>query len=223
MYHFSPRKNPLLTVAAAFCVAATCQLQAQMLLASSSTTTTPNTPTPNSAPQHIAPERFISAQIHDGILTIDGMVAKVQLNYNLQHNGYLYFFVPGTGTAVVSLSPMPGAEKVQDAFDGPSLRFTAAGHTIELSNDGTILLHERSKLKEKSRADAYVRFDTSASTGRYPRMGFGDTAQAPFEWPVSAPSSSEKYAASVAPPPVPQNLLQTSAVSTPHAPRSIQQ
>lgn len=220
MYHFSPRKYPLLTVAAALGIAATCHLQAQTPLAGAST---PSSPASTSAPIASAPQHFISGQIRDGILTIDGMVAKVQLNYNLQHNGYLYFFLPGSGTVVLSLSPMPGAEKIQDAFNGSNLSFTAAGHSIELSSDGNILLHERSKLKEKSRADAYVRLDTSASTGRYPRMGFGDTPQAPFAWPVSAPSSTEKYDVSMAPPPLPASLLQTSAVSTPAPPRTIRQ
>ena len=102
------------------------------------------------------PKNLISARVRDGVLTIDGMVAKVQLNYDIQHTGYMYFFVPGVGTAVVSMDPLAEGTKIPDAFDGEKLAFTVDGHSIELSNGGSSLLEKR-----KGKADVYVRLDRS--------------------------------------------------------------
>ena len=88
------------------------------------------------------PDHLISARVRDGVLTIDGMVAKVQLNYDIQRTGYMYFFVPGVGTAVVSMAPLADGVKVPDAFDGEKLAFTVDGHSVELSNDGNSLLED---------------------------------------------------------------------------------
>ncbi len=157
------------------------------------------------------PKNLITARVHDGVLTIDGMVAKVQLNYDIQHTGYMYFFVPGVGTAVVSMEPLTDGTKVPDAFDGEKLSFTVDGHSIELSNDGNSLLDKR-----KGKADAYVRLDHSTvAISRYPRMGYGDTAQAPYVWPLSGveSASKEKVDYVVAPPPVPKSMLPQTASS----------
>ena len=160
------------------------------------------------------PKNLISARVRDGVLTIDGMVAKVQLNYDIQHTGYMYFFVPGVGTAVVSLEPLADGTKVPDAFDGEKLAFTVDGHSVELSNEGTSLLDKR-----RSKADVYVRLDRSAvAISRYPRMGYGDTAAAPYVWPLSGPqpANKEKVEYAVTPPPVPKSMLpQTASSGTP--------
>jgi hypothetical protein len=158
------------------------------------------------------PDHLISARVHDGVLTIDGMVAKVQLNYDIQNTGYMYFFVPGVGTAVVSMAPMADGVKVPDAFDGEKLAFTVDGHSVELSNDGSSLLEKR-----KSKADVYVRLDRSTvAISRYPRMGYGDTAAAPYVWPLSnpEPANKEKVEYAVTPPPVPKSMLPQTATST---------
>jgi hypothetical protein len=164
-----------------------------------------------SKPADTMPSHLISARVRDGVLTIDGMVAKVQLNYDIQHTGYMYFFVPGVGTAVVSMEPLVDGVKVPDAFDGEKLAFTVDGHSVELSNDGSSLLEKR-----KSKADVYVRLDRSVvAISRYPRMGYGDTASAPYVWPLSAAGSANKenveYA--VTPPPVPKSMLPQTATS----------
>jgi hypothetical protein len=158
------------------------------------------------------PDQLISARVRDGVLTIDGMVAKIQLNYDIQRTGYMYFFVPGVGTAVVSMAPLADGVKVPDAFDGEKLAFTIDGHSVELSNDGSNLLEKR-----KGKADVYVRLDRSTvAISRYPRMGYGDTTAAPYTWPLSAPSPANKkdveYA--VTPPPVPKSMLPQTATSS---------
>ncbi len=193
------------SLVAALSVAIASQAQAPAKLVPASSTT----------PSHdTMPKSLISARVRDGVLTIDGMVAKVQLNYDIQHTGYMYFFVPGVGTAVVSMDPLADGTKVPDAFDGEKLAFTVDGHSVELSNDGSSLLEKR-----KGKADIYVRLDRSTvAISRYPRMGYGDTAAAPYVWPLSAAESAnkEKVEYVVAPPPVPKSMLpQTASSGTP--------
>jgi hypothetical protein len=116
----------------------------------------------------------------------------------------MYFFVPGVGTAVVSLAPLADGVKVPDAFDGEKLAFDVDGHSVELSNEGSLLA------KRKNKADVYVRLDRSAlAVSRYPRMGYGDTTQPPYVWPLSnpEPASKEKVAYVVTPPPLPKSVL----------------
>ena len=205
MSQFSTKVYSTLALVAALSVAIASQAQAPAKPVSASATT---------ASQDTMPKSLISARVRDGVLTIDGMVAKVQLNYDIQHTGYMYFFVPGVGTAVVSLEPLADGMKVPDAFDGEKLAFTVDGHSVELSNEGTSLLDKR-----KSKADVYVRLDRSAvAISRYPRMGYGDTAAAPYVWPLSGPqpANKEKVEYAVTPPPVPKSMLpQTASSGTP--------
>ncbi len=215
MYHFSPRVSIMLTLAAAFSMAGASHAQAQAQQAmpvSMSTTSSPSnsTPSPNLSSHEGMPDRLISAQVRDGILTIDGMVAKVQLNYEIQRAGYLYFFVPGMGTAVVSRAPIADAERVDNAFDGNTLTFTAGGHTFELTSKGSSLLAKR---KDQS-TPVYVRVDrTTVAAGRYPRMGFGDVADSPYVWPLSAPEQRDRDAHIVPPPPMPASALPRTEVT----------
>ena len=160
-------------------------------------------------PAHdVFPDSLITAHVRDGVLTIDGMVAKVQLNYEIDHMGYMYFFVPGVGTAVVSLEPLVGGVKVPDGFKDEKLSFEVEGHTVELASSTNLIS------KHKAKADIYVRMDHSTvAVSRYPRVGYGDTTQAPYMWPLSNPDlgSKEKVAYVVTPPATPKNLLPQSA------------
>jgi hypothetical protein len=204
MFHFSPRAFVQLTVVGACCLAAAGQVQAQSILATTSTTSKSSNSNP--AWHDTIPGKLISAKVRDGMFTIDGMVAKVKLNYNIASASYMYFFVPGMGTAVVSLSPMPGAVKVKNAFDGSKLTFTADGHSFELSNDGELV----------GKADAYVQFDRSTvALARTPRVGYGSTTQSPYVWPMSGQSAADKDAHLVQPPALPTNLLPRTMVAAP--------
>jgi hypothetical protein len=212
MFHFSPRVSYMLTLAAGLSVASASQINAQAALSSASTTSrTSNSISSTSTTWHDPmPSKLISADVHDGVLTIDGMVAKVELNYDIKKTGYMYFFVPGMGTAVVSLAPISDAFKVKNAIDGSRLTFAAGGHTFELVNKGNLLT------KDKSKTDVYVRLDRSTiAVGRFPRMGFGNTTEPPYVWPLSGPAEKDKNAHFVAPPPMPASALpQTASVSS---------
>lgn len=197
MIHLSPRNTSLLVAAAGFCFTALGQSQ---MRAKSVSMSAPGTHTAANDSDAV-PNRLISAQVHDGILTIDGLVANVEMNYQIQRSGYMYFFVPGVGTAVVSLSPIPGAERVNDAIEGNVLHFDAGGHTFELTNNGNLLGKDKT-------TDVYVRLDRSTvAVGRRPRMGFGDSATAPYAWPLSGPAEVDTTEYVVTPPPMPKSVL----------------
>jgi hypothetical protein len=198
MFHFSPRAFVQLTIAGACFLAASSQSQAQAILATSTSSTAGKTNLTSKSWNDTVPGKLISAKVNDGIFAIDGMVVKVKLNYRIDKAGYMYFFVPGMGTAVVSLSPMPDSVKVKNAFDGSKLTFTAEGHRFELTSTGEIA----------GKNDAYIHFDHSTvALARLPRMGYGDTTQAPYEWPASRPSPMDKEAHLVQPPALPSSAL----------------
>jgi hypothetical protein len=223
MFHFSPRVSIMLTLVVAGSLAAaagTAQAQSQATPVSLSTTSTTSNPSSatNATWHDGTPTRLISAQIRDGILTIDGMVAKVELNYEIQHAGYLYFFVPGVGTAVVSLDPIQDGVRIKNAFDGSKLAFAVDGHDFELTSKGNLLS------KDRSRSTVYVRMDHSTvAVGRYPRMGFGNSTDTPYSWPLSGVSEKDKEAHFVAPPPVPANLLPRTVATETTAPLATSQ
>src|SRR5579875_2646024 len=56
-----------------------------------------------------AEEKLLYGRVRDGVYTVDGMVAKVQLNYDVNGVRFLYMFVPGVGTAVISSVADPDA------------------------------------------------------------------------------------------------------------------
>jgi hypothetical protein len=210
MSQFSPKVWSLALVAALSVVAAS-QAQAQAKLVPVSSTTSAAGDTGSARVWHdTMPDHLISARVRDGVLTIDGMVAKVQLNYDIERTGYMYFFVPGVGTAVVSMAPLADGAKVADAFDGETLAFAVDGHSIELTSDTTLLPGRKSRAK----ADVYVRLDrSSVALSRYPRMGYGNTTASPYVWPLSNPelASKEKVEYVVPPPPTPKSLLPQTA------------
>jgi hypothetical protein len=78
---------------------------------------------------YVPADKEINAKVVSGMLMVDGLVAKVHLNYDIQHADYMYFFVPGVGTAILSRADMYGSTKVADAFSGSSLSFSVAGHS----------------------------------------------------------------------------------------------
>jgi hypothetical protein len=154
------------------------------------------------------PDQLISAQVKSGVLVIDGLVAKVQLNYKINNAGYLYFFVPGFGTAIVSRVPMNNSLKVKNAFNGDKLTFAIGGHSFELTSATALLGGELNKKGNGEKEDAYVWLDPRAyALDSFPMMGFGTTTQYPYTWPLSAPEAKDTYAHFVTPPPVPRSML----------------
>ena len=216
MLHFSPKIVTTLALVTALsaAMASQAQTQAKLVSASASSRSNHSLAQQNTAWHDTTPDHLITAHVHNGVLTIDGMVGKVQLNYSIEHTGFMYFFVPGVGTAVVSMSPIADGVKVPDAFDGDKLAFTAGGHSFELSSEGNLL-----SKKKQAKADVYVRLDSATvALGRYPKMGFGNTTEPPYVWPLSEVAPQEKVDYVVTPPPMPKSILpQTVETASTHS------
>lgn len=157
-----------------------------------------------------APEKLITADVRNGVLSLDGQVLKVQLNYNIHKAGYMYFYLPRTGTVVLSLVPMTNATHVKGAFHGTTLKFPVGNHTLELSSSGPLMGNGKT-------TDAYVWLDTKTKAiDRYTMVGFGMTTQAPYAWPYSAPTPKVEQTFNT-PPPIPARLLpRTGPAATPN-------
>ncbi|WP_263380820.1 hypothetical protein [Granulicella paludicola] len=181
-------------------------------------------------------DKQINEQINDGMLSVDGLVTKVQLNYEIHHASRLYFFAPGIGTVVLSRVNMPGSKLAKDAFNGSEINFTADGHSFNLSGEvepeliagqpqpkSTLKKLAKLKLPAKTlKADGYYIVDyASADLDRYPMFGYGNTMAAPYNWPLSKPAPKDTYAHFVTPPPPPANMLPRTKASPAPTPASV--
>jgi hypothetical protein len=120
------------------------------------------------------------------------MVGKAQLNYDINQH-FLYFTVPGVGTAIVAQTRFWNSLPQKDAFHGNTLTIQVNGHTVELTNSGPLL-------KEKS-AEAWVAVDPLYGAGMaFPQMGYGDTIARPYVWPGSKAEKTDVNAVVKAPP-----------------------
>jgi hypothetical protein len=154
-------------------------------------------------PSKEKPPKTTAVSISRGTLTIDGMTGKAALNYEIKDLRYIYFYVPGIGTTVVSTDPFPGAVEQKHAFDDKTLTVTVNEHTVQLSSDNRLL--------GKSSQSAYVLVDKSFSIpSKFPLMGYGPIRVAPYAWPGS--KSNEALKGDVAPPPLPTDLRPTLAL-----------
>ena len=161
-------------------------------------------------------EKLIYAHVRDGVYTVDGMVAKIRLNYDVQGSKYLYLFVPGVGTALVSVTPNADALTTPATLQGGALTFSADGHHFSLT--GVSLGND----KGQSPAHLYVRLDRSAwRLSRTAMVGFGNRPELPYEWPGALPTEQEQESQSV--PPVPASLLPSlsTVAPTPQAPVAV--
>ncbi len=145
-------------------------------------------------------DRLIYARIREGVYTVDGMVAKVHLNYDVEGAPYLYLFVPGVGTAVISATPDQDAVMAPAALRQDELHFNVDHHHFTLT--GVNLVSD----KGQAPTHLYVRLDRAAwGLSRMPMVGFGTLAEFPYEWPGALPT--EQREESEALPPVPSSLL----------------
>jgi hypothetical protein len=143
------------------------------------------------------PPKTVSVSISRGTLTIDGMTGKAALNYEIKDLKYVYFYVPGIGTTVVSTEPFPGAVEQNHAFDDKTLTVTVNEHTLQLSSDKRIL--------GKAPESAFVLVDKNFTVPtKFPVMGYGPIRVAPYAWPGSRDNAELKGV--VEPPPLPTNL-----------------
>jgi hypothetical protein len=145
-------------------------------------------------------DKQITVHVRNGIFTYDGLTAKVRLNYDVKAANYMYFYIPGLGTAIVSRVQIPGAIKVKNAVHGEMLAFMVGGHIFELANQGGSL--------DEHAGTFYVVLDTAANNLDHDAMvGYGNTLRAPYQWPLSGSSPKDNDAHFVPPPPMPVVLL----------------
>ncbi len=148
-------------------------------------------------PLKVKPPKTVSISISRGTLTVDGLIGKAALNYEIKDLKYVYFYVPGIGTTVVSNDPFPGAVEQKRAFDNKTLTVTVGEHVLQLASDNRLL--------GKSPGSAYVLVDKYFSApARFPVMGYGPIRVAPYAWPGSKQNGEEKGALEA--PPLPADL-----------------
>jgi hypothetical protein len=146
------------------------------------------------------PPKTISVSISRGILTVDGLTGKAALNYEIKDLKYIYFYVPGVGTTVVSNDPFPGAVEQKHAFDDKTLTITVGEHVIQLSSDNRLL----GKMPES----AFVLIDKYfVVPTKFPVVGYGPIRVAPYAWPGSR--INEELKGAVEAPPLPADLRPT--------------
>ncbi len=144
--------------------------------------------------------KTVSVSISRGILTVDGLTGKAALNYEIKDLKYLYFYVPGVGTTVVSNGQFPGAVEQKHAFDDKTLTVTVGDHVVQLSSDKRML--------GKAPQSAFVRVDKSfVVPTKFPVMGYGPIRVAPYAWPGSR--VNEELKGAVEAPPLPADLRPT--------------
>lgn len=172
------------------------------------------------------PPKLIPVNIVHGELTVDGLIAKAGLNFQILDLKYLYIWVPGLGTAVISNNPFPGATIEGGALDGNTLTVTVDGHTLQLTCDRPMLVtkdEKREEIKEEkdeaklkpvkqpkpNKKDKplamYVAIDRNwQKPSQYPEFGYGDLQKAPYSWPGTLADLNPNSKA----PPLPDNLKQ---------------
>ena len=148
-------------------------------------------------PSKEKPPKTISVSISRGTLTVDGMTGKAALNYEIKDLQYLYFYVPGIGTTVVSTAAFPGAVEQKKAFEDKTLTIAVGEHVVQLTSDKNML--------GKNPQSAFVRVDkTFVVPTKFPVMGYGQIRVAPYAWPGS--KTNEELKGAVEAPPLPADL-----------------
>jgi hypothetical protein len=147
-------------------------------------------------PSKEKPPKLVSVSIARGTLTVDGMTGKAALNYEIKDLKYIYFYVPGVGTTVVSNAPFPAAVEQKKAFDDKTLTVTVNDHIVQLTSDQRLL--------GKAPESAYVLVDKNFTVPtKFPVMGYGPIRVAPYAWPGSKQNDQKDSAEA---PPLPADL-----------------
>lgn len=137
------------------------------------------------------PPKVTPAHISRGIFTVDGVIGKAALNYDIPDLKYIYFYAPGIGVVVISDNKFAGSVEEKGAFNGHSLKVKVAGdHVMELYSDD-ILLGKKTQAGKESGTNAhaetaYVVYDPNFTLPtRFPIVGYGDKPDPPYNWPGS--------------------------------------
>ncbi|MBB5344620.1 hypothetical protein [Tunturibacter empetritectus] len=146
------------------------------------------------------PPKTVSVSISRGTLTVDGMTGKAALNYEIKDLKYVYIYVPGVGTTIISNDPFPGAVEQKRAFDDKTLTVTVGDHVLQLASDNRLL--------GKTAESAYVLVDRSFTVPtKFPVVGYGPIRVAPYAWPGS--KENAVLTGSIEAPPLPADLRPT--------------
>lgn len=122
--------------------------------------------------------KAVAVTIVHGTFTVDGLTGKAALNYDIKDFRYVYFYVPWIGTTIVSNSPFPGSKEQKDAFSDKTLTVNVGEHTMQL--------YSEQRLLDKKPQPAFVLVDRDYRLPtRYPVVGYGPSARAPYAWPGS--------------------------------------
>ncbi|WP_263371143.1 hypothetical protein [Granulicella cerasi] len=146
--------------------------------------------------EKVKPPKLTPLSIARGTFTVDGVVGKAELNYEIADLQFLYLYVPGLGVTVVSNHAFPGAKEQKNAFDGNTLTVKADDHTLQLSGEKRLL--------GKVPTSAFVVVNRDfALPSRFPVVGYGAITRSPYNWPGS---HANQQIAGVTAPPVPRDL-----------------
>jgi hypothetical protein len=144
------------------------------------------------------PPKMTPVSISRGTFTVDGMIGKAELNYNIPDFKYIYLYAPGIGTLVVSKDAFPGAKEQRNAFYDKTLTVTTGDHKLQVASDKRLL--------DKKPESAFVLVDREFTLpSKYPVVGYGNIVKAPYIWPGGRPNDA-LAGAFVQPPPIPANL-----------------
>ena len=140
------------------------------------------------------PAKAVSVSISAGTLTVDGMIGKAGLNYDIADLKYIYFYAPWVGTVVVSNAMFPGAKEQPGAFDQHTLTVKVDEHEFQLYSEKLLL--------GKKPAAAFVAVNREFQMpSKMPLIGYGETLKPPYAWPGAKEIAGVRGA-----PPVPASL-----------------
>lgn len=122
----------------------------------------------------LKPVKPVPVLLDGAYFYMDSFVARTSLSRDLS-TSVMYFYIPGTGVAIVASQPFDGSTEQRSAFKGNSLDIHADGHTVRLVSD--------TRLTRKP-VSAFVRVDRSFRLAvQNPVFGYGAASARPYAWP----------------------------------------
>jgi len=146
--------------------------------------------------EKVKPPKMTPVTIAQGTYTVDGIIGKAELNYDIANLKYIYLYAPGIGVTVISNEPFPGAKLQANAFNDKTLTVNVGEHTLQLYSEKRLFAKPE---------PAYVLVDRDFMLpSKFPVMGYGELRAPPYAWPGA--KQAKVQAGSVVPPPLPVNL-----------------
>ncbi len=146
--------------------------------------------------EKVKPPKMTPVTIAQGTYTVDGVIGKAALNYDIADLKYIYLYAPGIGVTVISNEPFEGATEQPNAFNDKTLTVNVGEHTLQLYSEKRLFAKPE---------PAYVRVDRDFMLpSKFPVMGYGELRKPPYAWPGA--KQVQAVAGPVVPPPLPLNL-----------------